>query len=252
MRDYFPVRLVKTVDLDPSKNYVFGYHPHGIIGMGAWINFATEANQFSNVFTGIDLRLLTLSTNFNMPFSRDVLLSLGICSVSRRSCENILTAGPGSSLMIVVGGAQEASNAHPHTNDLIIKKRLGFIKLALRNGSPLVPVFSFGENDLWEQLPNPEGSTLRKFQDLARKWTSVVPPFLHGRGIFQYSYGILPFRRPVVSVVGEPIECPKIVNPTTEEIMKYQKLYLDGLQSIYDKHKDEFLPERIKELEFAE
>lgn len=29
MKDYFPIALVKTADLDPSKNYVFGYHPHG-------------------------------------------------------------------------------------------------------------------------------------------------------------------------------------------------------------------------------
>ena len=77
-------------------------------------------------------------SNFKMPLTRDLLLGLGICSVSRRSCDNILTAAPGSSLMIVVGGAQEASNAHPNTNNLIIKKRLGFIKLALRNGSPMV------------------------------------------------------------------------------------------------------------------
>jgi 2-acylglycerol O-acyltransferase 2 len=27
--DYFPIRLTKTVNLDPKKNYVFGYHPHG-------------------------------------------------------------------------------------------------------------------------------------------------------------------------------------------------------------------------------
>jgi hypothetical protein len=27
--DYFPIRLMKTVDLDPKKNYLFGYHPHG-------------------------------------------------------------------------------------------------------------------------------------------------------------------------------------------------------------------------------
>ncbi|KAJ3305899.1 diacylglycerol O-acyltransferase 1 [Kappamyces sp. JEL0829] len=252
MRDYFPVSLVKTAELDPSKNYVFGYHPHGIIGLGAWINFATEANQFSSMFTGIDIHLLTLNTNFNMPFTRDLLLSLGICSVSRRSCDNILTAGPGSSLMIVVGGAQEASNAHPNTNDLVVKKRLGFIKLALRNGSPLVPVFSFGENDLWEQLPNPEGSFLRKFQDFSRKWTTVVPPFLHGRGIFQYSYGIVPFRKQVVSVVGNPIEVPKLANPTIDEVKHYQKLYLDELQRVYDTYKDKYLPNRTKELCFTE
>lgn len=252
MRDFFPVKLIKTTDLEPHRNYVFGYHPHGIIGMGAWINFATEANQFSTIFTGIDIHLLTLTTNFNMPLTRDLLLCLGICSVSRKSCDNILTAGPGSSLMIVVGGAQEASNAHPNTNDLIIKKRLGFIKLALRNGAPLVPVFSFGENDLWAQLPNPEGSMLRKFQDFMRKTTSVVPPFLHGRGIFQYSYGVVPFRRPIVSVVGKPIDCPKIENPSLDDVKKYQKLYLDELQNIYDTYKDQHLPNRTKDLAFVE
>jgi 2-acylglycerol O-acyltransferase 2 len=252
MRDYFPVKLVKTHELDPAKNYVFGYHPHGIIGMGAWVNFATEANHFSEMFPGIDIHLLTLNTNYNVPLTRDILLSLGICSVSRRSCDNILTKGPGSSLMIVVGGAHEAVNARPHTNDLVIKKRLGFIKLALRTGSPLVPVFSFGENDLWDQLDNPKGSWLRKFQDIARKYTTVVPPALYGRGIFTYNMGILPYRRPVVSVVGKPIEVPKIDNPTVEQVKHYQKLYLDELMNVYDTYKDEYLPNRKKELFFEE
>lgn len=29
LRDYFPMKLVKTSDIDPSKTYIFGYHPHG-------------------------------------------------------------------------------------------------------------------------------------------------------------------------------------------------------------------------------
>jgi 2-acylglycerol O-acyltransferase 2 len=252
MRDYFPIRLVKTAELDPSKNYVFGYHPHGIIGMGAWVNFATEANHFSEVFTGIDIHLLTLVTNFNMPLIRDLLISLGICSVSRRSCDNILTKAPGSSLMIVVGGAHEAVNAKPNTNDLVIKKRLGFIKLALRTGSPLVPVFSFGENDLWDQLDNSKGTLLRKFQDLARKYTAVVPPALYGRGVFTYNKGILPYRRQIVSVVGRAIEVPKIENPTADQLKHYQQLYLNELMHVYDTYKDEFLPNRKKELFFEE
>ena len=49
IRDFFPIKLQKTVELDPSKNYVFGYHPHGIIGVGAMVNFGTEANHFSSM-----------------------------------------------------------------------------------------------------------------------------------------------------------------------------------------------------------
>lgn len=28
---YFPIKIVKTVDLPPNKNYLFGAFPHGII-----------------------------------------------------------------------------------------------------------------------------------------------------------------------------------------------------------------------------
>ncbi len=76
-RDYFPITLEKTVDLDPSKNYVMGYHPHGIIGFGAVCNFATDATGFSRLFPGITPHMLTLDTNFYLPIMRGPMLWLG-------------------------------------------------------------------------------------------------------------------------------------------------------------------------------
>jgi 2-acylglycerol O-acyltransferase 2 len=134
MRDFFPVQLIQDTPLCPKRNYVFGYHPHGIISIGAWINFATEANQFSKLFPGIHLRLLTLSSNFKLPIFREVILWLSMASVSRRSCTAILNQGEGHSICIVVGGAQESLYAHAGTLDLVLKKRLGFVKIAIQNG----------------------------------------------------------------------------------------------------------------------
>lgn len=59
-RDYFPISLVKTTELDAEKNYIFGYHPHGLLCAGAFCNFATEATNFSEVFPGITPHLLPL------------------------------------------------------------------------------------------------------------------------------------------------------------------------------------------------
>lgn len=53
MRDYFPVTLLKTTDLDSSKNYLFGYHPHGMFPDGLALSFGSEALQFSKIFPGI-------------------------------------------------------------------------------------------------------------------------------------------------------------------------------------------------------
>ncbi|RKO95626.1 diacylglycerol-acyltransferase, partial [Caulochytrium protostelioides] len=248
----FPISLVKTCDLDSSKNYVFGYHPHGIVSLGAWINFATEANHVSDFFPGLRIRLLTLSSNFHVPFWRELLLSLGLASVSRRSCDNILSQGPGNSCMIVVGGAAEALNAFPYTQDLVIKRRLGFIKLAIRRGASLVPCYSFGENDLWDQVPNPEGSLLRKFQHLMQKYTTISPPLFHGRGVWNYNIGIVPFRRPVTTVVGAPIHCVKTSHPSNEMVLEYQQRYMAALEDLWHTYKDKYAPYRKSEMAFVE
>ena len=94
----------------------------------------SSATGFSKLFPGITPHLLTLASNFRIPLYRDLILSLGICSVSKQSCSNILKSGPGSSITIVVGGAAESLSARPGTADLTLRRRLGFIKVAIQHG----------------------------------------------------------------------------------------------------------------------
>ncbi|CAO3703588.1 unnamed protein product [Rhizopus stolonifer] len=249
---YFPVKLIKEADLDPSKNYVLGYHPHGIISMGAFANFATEATGFSKLFPGIRPSLLTLIQNFNMPFYRDLVMALGLAAVSRRSCESILSSEPGRSIVIVIGGAAESLNARPGVSDLVLKKRLGFIRIAIRHGSPLVPVFSFGENDLYEQVDNQKGTLLFKIQKKLQSIMGFTMPLFHARGIFNYDVGIVPFRHQIATVVGKPIPVPNLeegeTEPTQEQLLSVQKLYIEELERIYDKYKDVYALDRKQEL----
>jgi len=252
LADFFPMTLVKTAELDPSRNYIFGYHPHGIISIGAFTMFGTEARGVSKVFPGIDINVLTLSSNFSVPFFRDLLLSLGFCSVSKTSIESILSRSPGSSCMIVPGGAAESLYAFPGKYDLVIKKRLGIIKMAMKSGAPLIPVLCFGENDVWDQVSNPKGSVLRTIQEKFQKYASFAPPLFHGRGILQYDYGIVPHRRNVVAVVGKPVEVEMKGEPSVEELREVQARYLGELRGIWEEYKDVYAPNRKGELEFVE
>ena len=137
--EYFPLRLVKTVDLDPDEKYVFAYHPHGVISVGAFGCFGTEGAGFSRLFPGIDLRILTLAINFTAPLVREIFLSLGACSASRRSCDQILgDKGSGSAIMLVVGGAAESLDAAPGVMKLTLARQ-GFVRVALDHGAKLVP-----------------------------------------------------------------------------------------------------------------
>lgn len=96
----------------------------------------------------------------------------------------------------MVGGAREALNARPGNYKLVLKERKGFIKIALETGAALVPVFSFGEVEVYDQPANPPGSKLRKFQETIKRITTVAPIFFIGRGFFPNSYGPIPYRQP--------------------------------------------------------
>ncbi len=76
-RDYFPITLVKTAELDPNRNYIVGHHPHGVFCFGAFFNYATDVSRFSDVFPGINRYLMTLHQMFKMPFFRDYFMCTG-------------------------------------------------------------------------------------------------------------------------------------------------------------------------------
>lgn len=132
LRDYFPISLRRTVPLDPEGIYLFGCHPHGLASVGAVCNFATESTGFGEKFPGINMRLLTLDMQFDMPLWRDILMAQGMCSVSQSSCRYCLEHG--ISIGIVVGGAAEALDARPGNTDLTLASRRGFIKMAMTTG----------------------------------------------------------------------------------------------------------------------
>jgi len=185
---YFPARLHRSQFLEPTRKYVFGYHPHGIISHGAFAAFATEALGFSQLFPGITNTLLTLDSNFRIPLYRDYALRMGLASVSRESCENLLSCGGpnnegmGRAITIVIGGARESLDARPRLLRLILKRRKGFVKLAIRTGADLVPVLAFGENDLYDQVDAKKHPYIHKGQLLVKKVLGFTVPLFHARG----------------------------------------------------------------------
>ncbi|KAK8783062.1 hypothetical protein V5799_015595 [Amblyomma americanum] len=237
-RDYFPIRLVKTCELPADRNYLLGYHPHGIMCAGAFCNFATEATDFSATFPGIRPHLLVLRGQFSFPLHRELLLTGGMCSASRQSLDWILGGeARGNAAVLVVGGAIEALDARPGSHRLFLSRRKGFVRAALRHGTPLVPVFSFGENELFSQADNAEGSRLRRIQAWLTRRLGFSPPLFLGRGVFQYSWGWLPRRRPIVTVVGRPLDVPRRENPSDEEVDRVHRQYVDALLQLFNEHK---------------
>jgi 2-acylglycerol O-acyltransferase 2 len=239
--DYFPITLVKTAELPPNSNYILGCHPHGVYSVGAFAHLCTEGTNFSKTFPGLQSTLLTLNGQFYFPFRREIGVFLGGCEASPESLTYLLSnPGKGRIVGIVVGGAEEALDSAPGTHNLTIKSRRGFCKFALKHGAPLVPSYSFGENDYYDQTyPNPRGSRLRNVQTWIKRKFGFCPPFFCGRGIFTSS-GLFPYRRPVNTVVGKPIPVKQIQNPTQEDIDQLHAEYCAQLSTLFDENKTKY------------
>ncbi|XP_032286568.1 2-acylglycerol O-acyltransferase 3 [Halichoerus grypus] len=239
-RDYYPIKLVKTAELPPDRNYVLGAHPHGIMCIGTFCNFSTEANNFSKQFPGIQVSSAVLASLFHFPVYRDYIMSFGICSVNRWSLDFVLSRRRlGQAVIIMVGGAQESLYAIPGKHSLILRNRKGFVRLALRHGASLVPVYSFGENDIFNFKFFATNSWQYMCQVAFKKIMGFVPCIFWGHGLFSAnSWGLVPFARPITTVVGRPIPVPQRPDPTEEEVDHYHMLYMEALEQLFEDHKE--------------
>lgn len=140
-----------------------------------------------------------------------------------------------------MGGAQEALYARPGNYRLVLNKRKGFVKIAIQTGIPLGPVFSFGETEIFDQFSNEPGTFLRAYQDFVKKWTGIAPAMPYARGLSAKSYGLIPYRRPITTVIGAPIEVKQNSNPSREEIDELHGNFVVANIKLYEDHKEKYL-----------
>ncbi|TPX41499.1 hypothetical protein SeLEV6574_g06060 [Synchytrium endobioticum] len=243
--DYFSLQLVRTTPLNPDGNYLFGYHPHGIYVFGTPILVTNQCN-FRELYPNIKLRIGTLDLNFYAPLWREMQLAMKLISVSAESIKTVLKKGPGWSVALVIGGAQESMLAYPGTNDLVLKRRRGFVRIAIETGAALVPIFVFGENDLYYQTTPERNPKVTAFQKWLQKRCGFSVPFGYGK------FGWIPRRRKLTAVVGAPIHVQKQDCPPKEYIEEMHAKYIQSLAKLYDTYKDEYASDRIRDMRIVQ
>jgi hypothetical protein len=221
---YFSLRVIKTADLDPSKQYLFGFHPHGIYPMTVF--WATHGHKWRSLFEGITVAPLCATVIFFLPIMREICLWLGIQDVSKKSIHNAFNSG--KSIVLVPGGEREMRVSRSDISKVsIITKHKGFVRLALTRGVSLVPMFSFGENQLMENIYLPT----------VQEW--FQKRILYGFPHLPYGRWFSPVPNPiaVTLAVGKAIDLPKIEEPTEEQVDHYHKIYFDALLELFHANK---------------
>jgi 2-acylglycerol O-acyltransferase 2 len=118
--------------------------------------------------------------------------------------------------------------------------------------------------DLFQQAAKSPTSRLYKFQEGIKKLTGFTTPVVWARGVFNYDFGLMPWRHEINTIgiiprifhflieVGQPIEVKKMDKASEEEVLRVQKLYIEELKRIWDEWKDVYATDRVSEFEIVE
>ena len=266
----FSLKIEKTVNLDPQKQYILGNHPHAILPFGSMVALNATTPEKSSAFQGFDqlfpslsFRTLAATFCFYIPGYRELCLYAGVVDAARYSARRVLNCG--KSLMLVPGGATEALYCKPNEDIVYLKKRFGFIKLALETGCDLVPVFSFNECNCWSiiDLDESNGHSMTSFfASMIRKLCSeclvlsshtkaisCCPPGVAKRR-FQRITGLslplvtnlIPRKTKITVVVGRPISVSKVEKPSNKQVESLLNEYIGALKALHEKHRARLSP----------
>lgn len=240
---YFPIRLRHTTEfkLDPSENYILNYHPHGISAFGAVTAFATNGLNFSELFPGITARFMVHETSFSIPVMKETFALRGDCSVNAQSIDHILSdkTKTGNLLTIVVGGLAEADLSDSEVLKVVVAQRKGFVKKALVHGAHIIPCIAFGENSVFKKVNLEPSSFWYRCESKWYKLFKFKHPIYYGRSIFSsHLKGVMPYKRPITVVMGDPIKVERISNPSNKQIDELHATYLKELRAMYDANPD--------------
>jgi len=228
-----------------GRNYVMCWHPHGIFAISGMFfvshHWARDfpSGQTAKQFVCVAPLLL------RVPFLAEYLLLCHARSQDRRNFNKLLDQG--ATVAVCPGGIYEQINTDEKQERLFFPANLGFIRLAIQHGTPLIPIYCFGENQLWRTA-----EWVRKVNNFFYK------TFKMGNVIVLGAFGLpttllIPnplcvpvFGRRLHIEFGAPVEVgEKEAEPSDARVKEVYTKYVAALQKMFDENAPKYLPKEV-------
>ena len=118
---------------------------------------------------------------------------------------------------------------------LVIKKRTGIFKIALETGTPIVPVLTYGETEIF---PMSENTFLVQYNDFLYEHFRIRFPFPTITSLTNWlKLSATPLNE-IKTYTGKPIIVKHIPKPSKKQIAKLRDLYIARVRDLFEKTND--------------
>jgi len=227
MRRVYRQRVHVPAGLEAEEQIILALHPHGSMADYR----AILDGQLLDLLPALrgKMRWLAASVLFRLPIVRELTLWTGCIDARRSVAESALRGG--YSVGVLPGGEQEQLRTRYGRESVYLRKRFGFVKLALRFGVPLVPGYVFGCVDLYHT-----SSLLFSAREWLVRSLGVCVPVCFGA----WGVPMAPLAVPLNVVIGRPIKLPRNPEPTDEDVARALDQYIAALRALFDENKARF------------
>lgn len=164
----------------PTEGPVLLVGNHTIFGMVDASLMALEIIER----TGRVPRGLAEHAHYALPGWRDMLTWGGAVRGTRDNCRALFAAG--EMVLVYPGGGREVAKRKGEKYRLIWKERMGFARMAIESGVPIVPFSAVGMEETVDIVVDADHAGLRPVRSLVERlggrWDLVWPPVVRGIG----------------------------------------------------------------------
>lgn len=206
--------VTRTAKIEPADDENKDGAADGDVSAGGHQELDDDSDN-KQIIISLPTRTLAASILFWIPIVREVALLTG-CIPATRSVADTLLHSRRCNVMVLPGGQQEQIRTECGHEKVWLAQRKGFVRLALRHGIPVVPVYVFGATDYYrtKTLLGPAGFKLRQL--VLRAFGAAIPPFYWG---FAGSI-CCPRPVPTTAVFGRPLNLHSMSLPPLTTVSK--------------------------------
>lgn len=214
---YFQPHILGLENLN-KKQHALYVSNHTLLGLTDGPLYMPKLIKDKDIY----LRPLVDRVQKDIPLWRSIVTDYGAVEGTRANCERLMAFN--QHILVFPGGANEICKIKGEEYKLQWQERFGFVKMAIENNYPIIPIASLGGDEIYnilfdkKEIMESKLGTWLKDSGIADKYLrggAFIPPILKGVGPT-----LIPKPQPIFYSFGKPIDTSKYKGDASEKNLK--------------------------------